>query len=178
MRFPNLIIVISACILSASCWISPKKTPSRYKNLTTVDADTYNVHKQKILSNVRFMANERISPFYSLGNDDSTEIYVDTVLYNSEISKVAFFIITQNQEKASDNYGYYSAYCLISNIEDSNFVNIRWLRYYSISRYESLETTSERIREMHFVEFKNRKKSGLKYNLDDIRFWDGPVWHK
>jgi hypothetical protein len=51
------------------------------------------------------------------------------------------------------------------------------MNFYSLSQYSSEKEASERIREIHFTEFNLRERSGLDYNLDDVRFWeDIDVW--
>lgn len=179
MKLLNCVAPIFLYILSTGCWISSTRTPQRYKNSTKVDSETYKWQRQQLHDSIRSMVDQRRNPFYQSDNGSSTEIYIDTILYNPEKTKTAFFVITKNKERKNNeesNIFNYRAHCLIANIVGSKFTNIRWLSYYNISGYESLTNTSSRIREMHFLEFKNRPKNGVKYNLDDVRFWGEPVW--
>jgi hypothetical protein len=100
--------------------------------------------------------------------------------------KVVFFVITKNSNDkllsgGYDNEYHYDAHCFTVYLKgDSTFNDINWLSESNLSNFHSVEKTSFRIKEMYFKDFSKRQdvngKSLYKYNLDDIRFWEGPVW--
>jgi hypothetical protein len=99
---------------------------------------------------------------------------------------VAFFVIAVNSNdkllsRGNKNEYHYNAHCFTALIkEDLSFYNFHWVEVSDISNFYSLNKTSFRIREMYFKELSSREdihgKSLYKYNLDDTRFWTGPLW--
>jgi hypothetical protein len=108
-------------------------------------------------------------------------------LYSPEKDKFAFFIITKNSNdkllsRGKRNEFHYNAHCFIGYLNDDYKIHeIIWVIGYNLSNYDNLEETSKRIREIYFKELtartNNDVESTYKYNLDDVRFWDGPLWH-
>ena len=82
-----------------------------------------------------------------------------------------------------DNKGYFfSGNCFIVKkiSSDTSNLNIKWLNSANISKYKSKEDASNRIRQIYFEEFaairNNEGKSLYTFNINDMRFWDGPIW--
>jgi len=154
-----------------------------------------NVHAEKSLylndsiQLVQEFSNLMVHHEQSFGSKEyfsKTRIIIDTILYSANYYKLAVFIITENptsrQLSPKENYKvYYNAFCYLA-MRDSigGALQTRWLRsFYPINWYSQAEVSSL-LRDMYFTEFatiKNGDKTyTYKYNLDDIRFWDCPVW--
>lgn len=86
-------------------------------------------------------------------------------------------------DKGSKNEVHYTTHCFIGHLNnDYDVQDITWVRGYNLSNYKSFEDASKRTREVYFKELTERTnaegESTYKYNLDDIRFWNGPLWKK
>jgi len=145
-------------------------TPDEFRNKTTVDLPTYFAHKRILLDTMARYERLRYRP-HNIEMDSIGQIVIDTILYSPQKNKMAFFVIR------GPISGGYNAHCYIGLLDDLKIENIRWLDFYNLSFYPSIEQASNRIREIHFTEFNLRQDSGLDYNLDDVRFWnDDDVW--
>ncbi len=181
------LIAILFCNLCHGCTgIKSDTTPAKYKYKTLIKEDKYKAHTSILKDSIRFFIKEKKFAYYPKENDTLTQIIIDTILYSPKYDKAAFFVITQNSNAKSLNPGnaneyHYDAHCFIANYSDSNnFYNIFWLDQSSLSNYHNLGNTRRDIRDLYFKDFKTRQdgygNSLYKYNIDDIRFWDGPVW--
>jgi hypothetical protein len=182
-----ILMTLLYCNLCYGC-IDNKRdtTPSKYKNRTIVSADTYNKHKLILTDSIKYFIKEKGQAYYPADYDSLTIIIIDTILYSPKIDKAAFFVITKNTNgklltKVSKNQYHYNASCFIADVRNGfSFANIFWVRQLNVSNFSDLEETSKRISEMYFTEFalfqNSRGESIYKYNFDDIRFWNGPLW--
>ena len=153
-------------------------TPRKYKNRTSIASDLYLHHVQILSDTIRSFILSRSKAFHAKENDSLTEVIIDTVLYGPQKDKLAFFIITMNTDDkllggGSKSNFHFNAYCFLGLIENGSIDAITWLSAYNLSRYTDLKQTSERIREIYFKELGGEL---LKYNLDDVRFWDDSNW--
>jgi|LakMenEpi03Aug12_release.lakeMendotaPanAssembly.Ray.scaffolds.fasta_scaffold196643_2 hypothetical protein len=161
-------------------------TPIKYRNNTQVPLHIYKVHQEILKDSIKHLIKEKSLAYYPKENDLFTEIIIDTILYSPKKDKAAFFVITKNSNDrflsgGNKNEYHYNAHCFSVYLKgDSTFNDIYWIRASNISNFYTLENTSFRIKEMYFKDFSKRQdvndNSMYKYNLDDIRFWDGPVW--
>ena len=101
------------------------------------------------------------------------------------MNKIAFFVIVKNSNdkllsKGNKDEYHYDANCFIGQLKKDSTWSIIWLDAISLTNYPILDKASSRIREAHFTLFNRRKdkdgNSFYKYNFNDKRFWDGPVW--
>lgn len=106
---------------------------------------------------------------------------IDTFLYSPSNDKYAAFIITENPnnkllDRGNEAGDHYNAYCFIGKLNrDSGVEDLTWINAYIFVRYKTLSEASSLIREEYF---KGLTLSAFKYNMDDIRFWNGPIWEK
>ncbi len=161
-------------------------TPVIYRNNTQVAPHIYKVHQKILKDSIQHFINNKSLAYYPKENDLFTEIIIDTILYSPKKDKAAFFVITKNSNDkllsgGNKNEYHYNAHCFTVFLKgDSTFNGIDWISTSSISNFYTFEKTSFRIKEMYFKDFNKRQdvdgNSMYKYNLDDVRFWDGPVW--
>jgi hypothetical protein len=154
---------------------SQKVTPNEYKYSNDVSPGIYKSDIITISDSIRNRIKSKEDPYFQTENDSLTEIIIDTILYSPKNDKFAFFAISKNSndkllDKGDKNEFHYAAHCFIGHL-DSNFkiLDIAWLRGYNLADYKTLESTSKRTN--------SKGESTYKYNLDDVRFWDGPLWH-
>jgi hypothetical protein len=127
--------------------------------------------------------------FYNKEYFDSTEIIIDTILYNTNFNKIAVFAITKTPMyrrkevfRVKNTSHWYDAYCYIGIRTDTvaNSLKLEWVKRSIIINWYNEDEVSRAIRDQYFTEFATiRDTSGkykYKYNLDDKRFWDSPIW--
>ncbi len=180
-------IAFTLCNFCYGCAdIASDTTPVKYRNNTQVPPHIYKVHQKILKDSIKHLIKEKSLAYYPKENDLFTEIIIDTILYSPKKDKAAFFVITKNSNDrllsgGNKNEYHYDAHCFTVYLKgDFTFNDIYWIRASNISNFYNLEKTSFRIKEMYFKDFSKRQdvndSSMYKYNLDDIRFWDGPVW--
>ena len=166
-----------------------KPTPQQYLNRTVVSDSLYTsdslVFVNQMLS---FIAKEE-SAYYPTRFDTITStVFIDTILYSSDSRKAVFFSITRDANKnvlgTKDPDGYhYNARCFLALRDSvSKAWSVSWFRILNNSFYSDYEDISRRFRRRYFVELVSVKGEGdesrYKYNVNDVRFWDGPAWKK
>jgi hypothetical protein len=145
-------------------------TPEQFRNMSSVDLPLYLKHKLMFMDTIKQHIKMRKRP-YSFEMDSTNRIVIDTILYSPDKNKAAFFVIM------GPVMGGYNAHSYISFCDSVTVKKVRWMSFYSLAQYPTEKEASDQIREIHFREFHLRKRSGLDYNLDDVRFWeDIDVW--
>lgn len=162
------------------------KIPIGNLDSTQIPPHIYKFHQEILKDSIKQLIKEKSLAFYPKENDLFTEIIIDTILYSPDKDKATFFVITKNSNDklligGNKNEYHYDAHVFTAYLKgDSTFNDIYWIRASNISNFYTLEKTSFRIKEMYFEDFSKRHdvngNSMYKYNLDDIRFWDGPIW--
>lgn len=187
----KLVIVPFVSIIVFSCHYLKNtdrkiNTPKEYLNSTEVNTARYGVDKKILEHQVRDLMLNHKQSFHSKEYCDSTEIKIDTILYDKNYQKVVVFILTKNptsrQIMPNKNYSwYYDAYCYLGIKENEGF-RLKWMQPFSLINFYSEEDASKYIKEQYFTEFATIKDvNGLyvyKYNLDDSRFWGSPIWNE
>jgi hypothetical protein len=139
-----------------------------------------------ILSMIRNMIAEDDGPYYVAEYDSLTDIYIDTILYSPKRDKLATFVITRNSDDKlltkgpSDKY-HFNAHCFLGKRDTATLSwSIKWFRRMNFIQHETYGCISEKIRYRYFNNLADLKDSDgnsqYRYNLDDLRFWDGPAW--
>ena len=136
-----------------------KVTKEEYKNDLLLLIDAIKVHYDSINSVVKPSSVSKI-----LG------VKVDTVFYGDD-NKILFLgLLTRENEYAEKGIQYIGE-CYIAYKKDKleNFYKLK----YSSTSTESIEEVSEMIRKIYL-----RKMNYIegKYNINDTRFWESPVW--
>jgi len=138
----------------------------------------YEQHIKTLYDTISNAVINRRMAYYPKENDSLTEVIIDTILYSPHKDKLAFLVITKNSNDkllggGNKNEFHFDAHCFLGLISNWNVNDISWLEVYNLSNYTDLKWTSERIREVYIKELGG---GVLKYNLDDIRFWDNSYW--
>lgn len=185
MKGPFFIIIV-VCNFCYGCASISDTTPKKYRNKTKVSSEIYKADQEILKDSIKNLIIRRDLAYYSKDNDLFTEVIIDTILYSPMKDKVVFFVITKNSNDklisgGKRNEYNYNAHCFIAYLkEDSVFSDIYWIRASNINNFINIEKTSFRIREMYFNDFSKRQdingNSLYKYNVNDIRFWNGPIW--
>ncbi|OMP80496.1 hypothetical protein BW716_03010 [[Flexibacter] sp. ATCC 35208] len=166
-----------------------KYTPKDFLNHTTISKKAYLKDSNAILEILKTYLNNHEQSFYNKEYFDSTEITIDTILYSMDLKKMAVFAITKtpmyrrNEVARVKNAKYwYDAYCYIGIRTDtaSYAVKLKWVKASSMINWYKKSEISHAIKDGYFTEFATIKDTSgeyrYKYNLDDKRFWDSPIW--
>ena len=183
----SLLVIFSIGVIGSSCLgDQPKSTQLKFVNNTRVSDSLYLIHKQMLTDSIRKFISARELAYYPEGNDAETKIYLDTIMYSPDITRLAFFVVTGNTNdklptRGSKTESHYDGYCFIANIRSDSIVeNIQWVNILTVSNYSDLDKASNRLRDMYFNELSRIKDiddlSKYKYNISDRRFWNGPIW--
>lgn len=182
-----------ALFLGASCQYGTgvgekRNTEKEFLNHTINSKQNYFQDSIKLLDQLNLYLQNHEQSFHSKAYFDSTELILDTILYSIDFNKIALFVITKNPTYRQlapdiDHEWYYDAFCYLAiRKSGSDSFDLKWLKnFYPINWYDKREI-SDLIKDMYFTEFSTIKDSSgasmYKYNLDDIRFWDSPIWIK
>lgn len=117
---------------------------------------------------------------------DLSTVFIDSILYSNDYLRAVFFAITRDSNETlltvsnKDGYHYNARVFIASRSSTAGEWNVKWFRIMNINRYSNYTDISELVRTSYFVDLASiRNENGesrYKYNVNDIRFWDGPVW--
>lgn len=162
-----------------------KLTPDKYISEVKATKELYSNDSIKLVGLIKTEIKEHKGAFFSNAYDDSTQIIIDTIMYNKGFNKISFFIIDKTKnlksfEKHTDlpfDGNYYTGKAYIG-IRINKFLKINNFFRIETANYQKIEEVKKRLRELYFEEYSTAKENGFEYNLDDIRFWNNPkVWN-
>lgn len=179
----QIILVLSfSSLFSCEGVMQKKYTPKEFLNRSISKKEDYEEDSIASIKLLRTLLLMREGFFDNKVYFDSTQLIIDTILYSPDFNRLAVFLMTQNPTYRqllpnTKNKFYYDATCYLgSRVNDS--ISLSWIGpsfTNSPNRYE----LSKLIRDYYFRSFASMDSSGLnihKYNLDDVRFWDCPIW--
>ena len=169
-----------------SCNRSGKiNTPKEFVNNISINPSLYSKDSTAILLNLYAKMKNHEASFQNPEYFDSTQLYIDTVLYDNSFNKVALFVIAENPvhrnpySDAKLPY-YYNANCYLGKriIAGSSIFDLKNIGPVSIINFDDKPTTSKAIRESYFSELITfldaNGVSRYEYNVNDKRFWESP----
>lgn len=191
-RKPMVVIVLLLVICLAYLyfkyvygWMEFRKntdTQKEYLNHTVIKKENYTKDSIEVLSQLRTLLVRHEDFFYSKAYFDSTQLIIDSILYSPDFSKLAVFVITKNPTyrqlaPAKSSEWYYDATCYLG-VRQKDTIALSWIGpVFTNSSNE--KNISNDIREACFRTFVTKDTSdAYAYNLNDIRFWDSPIWKK
>lgn len=162
-----------------------KLTPDKYISEVKVPKELYLNDSIKLVELIKTEIKGHKGAYFSKSYDDSTQIIIDTIMYNKDFNKIIFFIIDKAEnfksvEKRTDlslDGNYYTGKAYIG-IRVNEVLKINNFFRIETANYQKIEEVKKRLREIYFEEYSAVKEDGFEYNLDDIRFWNNPnVWN-
>lgn len=179
----RLIIVVLVIITGCN---NSNTTPPEYRNATLVPHNIYSEDSLAFIKQIQELVESRESGFYPISYSYTSQIYIDTLIYSPNRLKAVFFVILKKPNSAvvgMNNYKetHFDAKAFLAERTDTlDYWDIRWFRIMNLNRYPTYDLISKKIHQRYFIDLikiKNHEgESRYKYNLGDIRFWDGPVW--
>jgi hypothetical protein len=159
---------------------------NKYLYRDTIDRETYKKFEAILVDSIKVFIKEKKGPFHPKKFDSTTEIFIDTILFSPNQKRMAFFVVTKNSNdkllsKGLKDEFHFDANCFLAQ-KDANFLDIQWLSAFNFTRYWEYDKASKRIRKAYFTMLSSIKDNDdtslYKYNLNDLRFWNGPIWNK
>ena len=168
-------------------WLKFRKnsdTPKEFLSHAVIKKEGYSKDSIEVLKQLQYLLNNHEQSFYIKDYLESTQLIIDTILYSPDFNKLAVLVITKNptyrQLIPNTKYDwYYDGYCYLG-IRGNDTINLTWITGGYSNSYDKADLSSS-LREFYFRRFATIKNtSGLEskynYNVNDIRFWDCPIW--
>lgn len=159
-------------------------TPSAYLNNVVRRTADYQKDSDSIKVTLHGLLGKHDGPFYPKDYFDSTQLIIDTIIYNPSFDKLVVFVITKNptyRQLAPDpKYRwYYCGYCFLGARKNDS-IELGWLRSTGYSGYHEEKEISDVMRSYYFREYAwtRYKSERPKYNMNDSRFWTSDVWRE
>jgi hypothetical protein len=162
------------------------KTPTEFENKTIVEPVIYTKDSLHFVSTIEAFIQKQESAFYPPTYSETRKVYIDTILYNQDLTKCAFLVILELPNsiliEPEDRFGVHfdaNAFRAIKDTVNQEW-KIKWFRIMNLGRFSSYSAISETIRFRYFRDLATLNdhdgSSRYKYNMNDIRFWDGPAF--
>ena len=165
-----------------------KETPKEFLNNVVVDAVFYLKDSAALLDDLRSKMINHKESFSNPEYFDSTILIIDTIMYDSSLSKLAIFWIAKNPTSRNPYSNsklafYYNAGCYLAKRKTAGYqlFELKPLGPFSLANFENEETGSikKAIRDYYFLELATvldeNSRPVFQYNLNDKRFWDSPT---
>jgi len=174
-----------------SCYVKHKQrgTPENFINQVIVDPAIYSRDSIAILADLYSKMKNHTASFANREYFDSTVLFVDTIIYDSSLDKIAVFLVAQNPTyrnpylKSNLPY-YYNANCYLGKRlkNDSSEFDLKCLCGYSEVNFNDYETALNALKEDFFLELATlldeKNQPVYNYNVDDLRFWESSTGWK
>jgi hypothetical protein len=181
-RFLILLMLASLIACSKSGKVN---TPKEFVNHVVVNPSLYSGDSASILRNLYNKMKNHEAPFQNRQYFDSTQLYIDTLLYDNSFNKVVLFVIAENPIRRNP-YAvsalpyYYNANCFLGKrlIGNPAIFDLEAIGPISIINFEDKAMASKAIREGYFSKLTTSLDANgsphYDYNVDDKRFWESP----
>lgn len=177
----RFLILIFLIIVSCNR-IGRINTPKRFINNVTVNPFLYSKDSVAILADLYSKMRNHEASFHNHEYFDSTKLYLDTVLYDSTLERVALFVIAENPIRRNPYYDsklpyYYNANCYLGKrlFVDSSIFDLKNIGPISIINFYDKASASKAIRESYYSELTTFLDLDnipfYDYNVNDRRFW-------
>ena len=157
-------------------------TPKEFLNNVAIEKQTYRTDSLLIMRQLYQSLKKHEDFFYSKEFYDYTELVIDTIIYNRELSKVAVLVITKNptsRQLMPNNTAkwYYNGTCYIG-VRKKDAFNLGWQGPSFTNSIDRIDLSKD-MREVYFTQLAGLSSTRKKlYNINDIRFWNLPIWTK
>jgi hypothetical protein len=166
------------------------ETPKEFINNVAVDSAIYLKDKAAILDSLYGKMKRHEASFTNPEYYDSTELSIDTIMYDTSLNKIAVFVVAKNPThrnpySQSKLPFYYHGNCYVGKRVDAGSSNfeLKCLCRFSEINFDDKETVIKALKEDFFIELATvldeNNQPVFKYNLNDKRFWDSPTgWRR
>ncbi|PRD44094.1 hypothetical protein C5745_19730 [Sphingobacterium haloxyli] len=160
------------------------RTEETFKSRMIVEENIYRRDSLQVLANLKGYLQRHEQSFYNKSYFDSTELLLDTILYSPDIKRLVVFVLARNptsrQFQPNTEYAwYYDGFCYLG-IRENDDIRLNWFRRFNLINYYDEQEAKNDLKEYYFTRLASAKDTDgsliYKFNVDDSRFWDGPVW--
>lgn len=177
-----LLIIASPFLYSCNGVKQKKYTPKEFLNHTVIGPEDYTKDSVECINQLKFFLLNKKDFFHNKAYFDSTQLIIDSIIYSPDFNKMAVFVVIKNpvyrQLIPDKNYEwYYDATCYLG-VKKSDSINLSWIGP-SFTNSHNKSELSGILRDSYFTDFATKDTVGLhtyKYNINDVRFWDCPIW--
>jgi len=164
-------------------WMEFRKntsTPREFLNHSSIKKEYYLRDKIELKRLLKWLLFKREGFFDNSAYSDSTDLIIDSIVYNSDFNKMAVFVIVKNLTKRqlvpdNENTCYYDATSYLG-IRQGNTISLTW-KGPVFTNSSSERDISLDIRVACFNNFVTKDTTDIyEYNLNDTRFWNSSVW--
>ena len=191
----TIFIIISIAVLGLAFyyfkniygWMEFRKntdTPDQFLNKTVVKKEDYTKDSLTISNKFKELLLQHEDFFYSKEYFEGTDIIIDTIVYSTDINKLAVLVLTKNptsrQLMPTENEMWYYNATSYLGVRQSDTISLSWLGP-SFTNSTDKQGQSNYIRQECFRAFVSKdttEKYAHKYNLNDVRFWTSSEWQK
>ncbi len=156
-------------------------TPENFLNYVQVTHQEYYRDSVIVINELKVLLKNRKDFFQNSAYFDSTQLIVDSILYNQALDKVAVFVLAKNPtyrqlSPNNENMWYYDATCFLGNRKGQS-IELIWVGPV-LTNAENEKDASKYIRDACFRHFVSTEGGIYLYNVNDVRFWSSPIWKK
>lgn len=166
-------------------------TQPEFKNNVQVPQAIYHQDSVTIIKLLNELIAEKVYPFNRNLTKDYTDLRLDTIVYSQDKNKLFFFLTfrytnTHAYEKRGSEYVnvddafHFDAFCFLAKQTKKQTDN-RWKLYcfdFLNAGDDSYLPLSNTIRRMYFHQIATFREDECRYNFDDIRMWNEPLWNR
>jgi hypothetical protein len=154
-------------------------TPEKFLCHNVIDKTSYSKDSIHIWRGLKEQLSKHDEFFHTPAFFDSTEIIIDTIVYNPTFDKLAILLITKNPTYRNDGLEkyqwYYDATCYLG-IRKNNDVELSWIGP-NFTNSTDKQNIANNVRTEAFRMFATRDSTdGRRYNINDARFWTSSIW--
>jgi hypothetical protein len=165
-------------------WLEFRKntdTPEKFLSHNVPNKTNYSKDSVHIWRGLKEQLAKHDEFFHSPSFFDSTEIIIDTIVYNPTFDRMAILFIAKNPTYRNDGVEkydwYYDGTCYLG-IRKNNDVELSWIGP-NFTNSPDKQNIANNLRTEAFRMFATRDSAdGRWYNINDARFWTSSIWEK
>lgn len=181
--------LILLLIFFVYCNTGRVKTSKEYINNEAVESSFYTKDSLGLYGQLFDSMINHTASFTNPEYFDSTQLIIDTILYDSTFEKVALFVIAKiptyrNPYSDSKMPYYFNGACYLGKRLRTGSVdfNIKYLGPFRLVNFDNNETIRKALKDYYFLQLTTvldeKGRSTFKYNLNDHRFWESETGWK
>lgn len=124
------------------------------------------------------MIAEEINPFDLKQYDMNTVIFVDTLIYSPDQTKLVAFIVDKNsteklvKKENSERYYYNATYLFCQKDKHTGKIGVFDYCHFGLANFYSYKEIKEALYNYCFYRLSEEStQEDIHYNVDDVRFW-------
>jgi len=186
MTTRKMTLICAIVVILFSCGDdSYKATPAKFKQIVKINQALFIADKDDVYSIIKKMIDNKVSPFDKKYYDKSTQIFVDTLVYSPDLTKLIAFIITKNStekllyKENNEKYYYNANYLFCVKNSDDGKISVFDYAAFNLVDFYSYKQIKEALNEYCFYRLLGESTpDNIHYNVDDVRFWQSKEFER